>query len=206
MVITIPVGPYATNAYIYCNEATRAGIVIDPASDAQGILDRAKAHGVDIRAVLITHGHFDHIGAVDEIRAALNVPVYASRLEANLAKDASQNGTQFFGMRPITATVDNFLSEEGAVDFGGVTMHVLATPGHTLGSLCFYVPEENALFAGDTLFKESYGRYDLPTGDYTELISSLERLLALPEETVVYPGHGPATTIGYERINNLIRK
>ena len=205
MTITLPVGSYATNAYIYFNEGSRAGVIIDPAADAAVILAKVKEHGLNIRGILLTHGHFDHIGAVDEVRHALGVPVYATRHDANLANDAALNGTGFFGMRSINVTVDNFITS-GPLDLEGLEIQALATPGHTLGSLCFYVPAEDVLFSGDTLFKQSYGRYDLPTGDYTALTASLDMLLAMPAQTVVYPGHGPATTIGYEQTNNMIRK
>jgi len=201
MIKTIPLGHSGTNCYVYTNNATGKSVIIDPAGDAPRLLDEVR--GMDIAAIILTHGHFDHIGASDQVRHALNVPVFASKNDAALANNQDHNGTAFFSMRPISAAVDHFLTE-GENDFGGVALDVIFTPGHTYGSVCLYSPADKVLIAGDTLFKESYGRYDLPTGDYGALRASVTALFELPEDVAVYPGHGPATTIGHEKANNPI--
>ncbi|MCL2397743.1 MAG: MBL fold metallo-hydrolase [Defluviitaleaceae bacterium] len=206
MILTIPVGPLGTNTYIWYDNTSRKGIIIDPGAEAKRILAEVAAKKFDIQAILLTHGHFDHIAAAEEVRNALGVPVYAHKKEAALISDSALNGTGLFRMKPIAVTIDNFLTEENELDFGCGKIHVLHTPGHTLGSVCLHIPEDDVLFAGDTLFKESYGRYDLPTGDFSALKVSLNRLFTLPEDTMVYPGHGSATTIGHEKCNNLIMR
>lgn len=206
MVIKLTVGTFGTNTYIYFDENSRQGVVIDPAAEAERILAKISELALEIQAILLTHGHFDHTSGVNEVRAALNVPVYAAQHEAALISDPAQNGADYFGIKVANVEVDKLLSQEGEAKFGGLKIHVLATPGHTRGCICFYIPETKALFAGDTLFKESYGRYDLPTGDFPALTGSLNRLLMLPEDVVVYPGHGPSTTIGHEKTHNLIRR
>jgi len=205
MTKTLVVDTGGTNCYIHYDEGTRKGIVIDPATDAARILAEIKMLGLDIVAIVITHGHFDHTGAVDEVRLALDAPVYASKNDAMLANNPDLNGCAFFRIKPVTVTVDKYL-EDGPVDFAGINIQVIETPGHTYGSICLYNPEDAVLFAGDTLFLGSYGRYDLPTGEYGALKASLEKLLDLPAHTVAYPGHGPSTTIGHESKNNPIRK
>jgi len=208
MTLTIPVGFAQTNAYICYDDISRKGILIDPGADADKIRGQINKHGITITAILITHGHLDHIGAVDELRNALKVATYTSKKEAMLANDQNLNGTAVFRMPPINATIDHFLNEDEEIDqaHGCGKIRVLSTPGHTHGHLSFYLPDADILFSGDCLFRESYGRYDLPTGDFQVLRQSLMKLFALPEQTIVYPGHGPSTTIEYEKINNLIHK
>ena len=206
MTLTIPVGFAQTNAYICYNDNTRKGILIDPGSEADKIRGQASALGITITAILLTHGHLDHIGAVDELRQALKVATYTSKKEAALANDQNLNGTALFNMPPITVTVDHFLEHDQEIDLGAGKIRVVSTPGHTHGHLSFYIPDAGILFSGDCLFHESYGRYDLPTGDFPTLKQSLMTLFALPPETAVYPGHGPSTTIEHEKIHNLIHK
>jgi len=206
MTLPIPVGFAQTNAYICYDHDTKKGILIDPGGEAakiRGIIDK---HGINIAAILLTHGHLDHIGASDELRDSLKVAVYTSKKEAHLANDQNLNGTSLFRMKPINVTVDHFLQDGEEVDFGCGKITVMHTPGHTHGHLSFYLPHADILFSGDCLFRDSYGRYDLPTGDFPTLRQSLMMLFDLPAQTVVYPGHGPSTTIEYEKINNHIHK
>ena len=203
-VITIPVGFAQTNTYICYDEESKKGVVIDPGAEAGRILAEINRRGLAISAVLFTHGHLDHIGAVNAVKAGLGAKVYASEKEAALANDQNQNGTKFFGMSEITADVDEFLTDFQEIDFGCGKIRALSTPGHTHGHTCFYLPEADMLFTGDCLFRESYGRYDLPTGDFAALKQSLHFLFGLPPQTVVYPGHGPSTTIGHEKASNPI--
>jgi len=205
MIKTVSVGMGPTNAYIYYNDR-RQGILIDPADDASHILSEINKLKIKITAIIITHGHFDHTKAANEIKKALDVPIYASKKDATLANNQDQNGTNYFRFNPIAVNVDKFLPFDGDIDFDGIVMQVIATPGHTHGSICLYAPNDSVLFSGDTLFRQSYGRYDLPTGNFETLKISLEKLFALPDDTEVYPGHGSSTTIGYEKIHNLIKK
>jgi len=204
MIAKLTLGSYATNTYIYYDEATRHAVIIDPAAKAERILAKVEELALEVKAVLLTHGHFDHTGASNEVREALDVPVYASKHDAELAVDPARSAASLIATRN-TPHVDKFL-QEGEMSFGNIKMQILATPGHTAGSLCFYVPHEGILFSGDTMFQESYGRYDLPSGDVAALRGSLNRLLALPVETKVYPGHEGATTIEHERIHNPIKR
>jgi len=207
MALTIPVGFAQTNAYICYDDEARKGILIDPGADAAKIMAKIAAHKITITAILLTHGHLDHIGAVDELRSTLSVPTYTSKKEAVLANDQNMNGTAFFRMPPITATIDHFVEHNQELnDFGCGKIRALSTPGHTYGHLSFYLPNADILFSGDCLFHESYGRYDLPTGNFEVLKQSLASLFTLPPQTIVYPGHGQSTTIEHEKINNLIHK
>ena len=204
MITKLTLGSYATNTYIYYDEPSRHAVIIDPAAKAERILAKVEELALEVKAILLTHGHFDHTGASNEVREALDVPVYASKHDAELAADPDRSAASLIASRNVPV-VDKFL-QEGEMSFGDITMQILATPGHTAGSLCFYIPHEGVLFSGDTLFEESYGRYDLPSGDLPTLIGSLNRLLALPAETKVYPGHEGATTIGHERTHNPIKR
>ena len=203
-VLTIPVGFAQTNAYICYDDATRKGVLIDPGSDANKILTQINALKLNIGAILLTHGHLDHIGAADELRGTLGVAIYTSKKEAALANDQNLNGTALFNMSAITVTVDHFIEDSDEFDYGCGKIRVLSTPGHTHGHLSFYLPHADILFSGDCLFHESYGRYDLPTGDFATLKQSLQALFTLPPQTMVYPGHGQSTTIGHEMAHNLI--
>jgi len=204
-VITLVVGSVRTNAYIYYNEENRCGVIIDPGAEANKILVEVKAHNLDIQGIFLTHGHFDHTKAADEVRNALDVPIYALEEDADLANNPDQNGTAAFKMKPMTVTIDKILHDNEELDFGFGKIQVLHTPGHTHGSVCFYAPDDDIIFTGDCLFKEAYGRYDFPTGKLSTLKNSLQRLFAtLPEKTLVYPGHMETTTIGHEKTHNPI--
>ena len=201
-IITVCVGSAGTNAYILHDKQSLTGVVIDPGADALQILAEITKRGLDIGAILLTHAHFDHIGAADEVAEKLGIPIYASEYEAHAASDPNLNGAAYFRRSDVMTTAVDILMPDTTLDIGDSKLQIIHTPGHTQGSLCFYAPAEGALFSGDTLFRESYGRYDLPSGDFAALKQSLAKLLALPESTTVYPGHGSTTTIGHERIHN----
>ena len=203
-IITLTVGPVSTNSYILYDDLTLKGILIDPGDEAIRILAEIGGLGLDIVAVLVTHGHFDHIGAVDRTASALEVPVYGSKQDAALAADINLNRSGLMGRDPITCKITEFLTDEQVLDFGFVKIHALFTPGHTHGHMCYYLPTENILFTGDLLFKGTHGRYDMPTANYEHLKQSLFRLFEFPEHTKVYPGHGETTDIGYEKHHNMI--
>lgn len=200
------IGMIGTNCYLVFQQETREAVVIDPAENAPFILNWCKELQVTPVAVLLTHGHGDHIGGVEDLLRAFRVPVYAGREEEALLKDPYLNLSADFGQ--AVSIKDAVLLEDGQeLNLLGCTWKVLATPGHTRGSVCYYLEEEKLLFSGDTLFCESYGRTDFPTGSSRELMRSIqEKLLVLPDEVKVYPGHESDTTIGHEkRYNPLAR-
>ena len=195
-------GSIGTNVYFVINKTTRETIIIDPADEADYLLEQAKLRDYRICAVLLTHGHFDHIMAADAIRKATGVKIYAYKDEEKILTDKYRNRSANWAT-PTTLNADEWLSDGQEIELAGFHIRVIHTPGHTCGSCCYYMYEEGVLFSGDTLFKDSYGRTDLPTGSEDEIIVSVQMLLTrLPEETDVFPGHMDRTTIGYERRYN----
>ena len=206
-IIDLQVGPVQTKCYIAYDEVSKKGIVVDPGDEAVRILAEIGQLGLDICAIFVTHGHFDHIAAVDRLRESLEVPAYASALEAQICADADLNCSAPAGKGNITCVIDKHLSDNEVIDLGFVKITALLLPGHTHGQMAYYLPEHKIVFTGDNMFKESYGRYDLPTANFADLKKSLNRLLSLPGETIVYPGHGGTTTIAHENQNNpILRK
>lgn len=200
------VNPFQLNAYVLYDE-TRECILIDPAVSNTGELEELKSFISDnqliTQLVVNTHSHIDHILGNKTVCEAFGVPLYAhpdgqSFLE-HAAASAQKFGLPFAGVKPI----DVFIHEPQELKFGNTVLKVLDTPGHAAGSICLYAEKEGVIVVGDVLFRESIGRTDLPTGDYDVLQKSIwEKLFVLPNETVVFPGHGPKTTIGYEKENN----
>lgn len=199
----MPVGEIGTNCCIVCNKKTKEGFVVDPGAWEEKILAEIKKEEIELRAVLLTHGHFDHIMAVNEIKEKLRAEVYAGENEEALLKDPLLNASEVVGSPYIVNTPEHLLREGDKIELAGVTIKVIETPGHTLGGVCYYIEKEGILFCGDTLFMESIGRTDLPTGSGPALLRSVrEKLAVLPDDVVAVPGHGPKTTIGYEKRNN----
>ena len=195
-------GVVGTNCYIVSNDDTKETVVIDPGDEAGKVNDFLKKNELTPKAVLLTHGHFDHIMGVDGVRDAWQVPVYVSEPEKVLMEDPSLNGCGMIG-RSVSVRADKFLKDKEEVTFGGMLFEVIYTPGHTGGGACYYMPQTKLLFSGDTLFQGSVGRTDLPTGSMSTLVRSIkERLVNLPEDTKVLPGHGPSSTIGEEKKYN----
>ena len=198
----ITLGMYMTNCYFIHNEGSNEAIVIDPADSGDYINQKLAENGLKTAAILLTHGHFDHIYGVDALRKATGCQVYGSGDEQLLLKDPDINSSVMVG-RPVTVNLDRKLKGGDELDIAGIKLSVIATPGHTVGSVCYYVESEGVLFAGDTMFQESVGRTDLPTGSSSQLIDSInDKIMCLPDETKVYPGHGEFTTIGHERDYN----
>jgi glyoxylase-like metal-dependent hydrolase (beta-lactamase superfamily II) len=192
-------GSIGTNVYFAVNKATRETVIIDPADDADYLLEQAKLRDYHICAILLTHGHFDHIMAADAIRKAAGVKIYAYKDEKKVLTDKYRNRSASWAVA-TTLDADEWLEDGEVLELAGFHIKVIHTPGHTCGSCCYYFYEEGVLFSGDTLFRESFGRTDLPTGSEDEIISSVQMLLtSLPEETDVFPGHMDRTTIGHER-------
>ncbi len=198
---TLVVGPLASNCYIAGSAKTKAGMPVDPGDDADTILKAIADAGLNIKLIAITHGHLDHTGALKEIYENIWAEIAMHGDEAESLQGEYQTLGLSFGLAyPAPPMPDRFLEDGDIVEIGDLKFAVLHTPGHTRGGICFY--GEGVVFTGDTMFSNGIGRYDLPGSSYDQLMESLSRLMKLPDETIVYPGHGPPTTIGAERRTN----
>ena len=201
------VEPFLKNGYVLGCEETREGVVIDPGDDVEELLEAVRSHALQIRYILLTHAHLDHITGVGRAKAVLNVPVGLHQADNFLYRAIVQQGMAFGWKTEPQPPVDFFYEEDAPLVFGRYRVWVRHTPGHCPGGVCLEVGREDqaarTLFVGDTLFAGSIGRTDLPGGDGATLLRSIrEVLLVFPDETVVHSGHGPATTIGDERRTN----
>ena len=198
----LPVGPLQCNCSIIGDEVTREGMVIDPGDDIGDVLAIIQKHNLKIKQIVITHAHIDHVGGAMKLRAATGAPpILLNHNDYTLLKMLDLQAAWIGMDAPGKVEIDHSLSESDKVQAGPLIAGVMHTPGHTEGSICLYFPAEQKLIAGDTLFAGSIGRTDLPGGSFDKIIRSLhEKLLALPDETVVVPGHGPLTTVGKETI------
>lgn len=202
---TLLVGPLGVNCYIVGDDKTREALVIDPGGNARDILDTLRHGRLQLVAIVATHAHFDHLLALDEVRAQTRAPFLIHAAEVQVLANAA-TGALFFGftMRQ-PAPADRLVREGDEVRAGSVSLKVLHTPGHSPGGICLLY--EKCVFVGDTLFQGGIGRVDLPGGDYATLMRSIrDQLLTLPGDTIVYPGHGDATTIDAEKqLNPFLR-
>lgn len=198
----IVMGSVQTNCYFLYQEDEKKIIVVDPADKGEYLYNAFKEAGFEVVAILLTHGHFDHIWGSNKLRELAGVQVFAFEDEKDVCESSKLNVSADVG-RPYEARVDWYLKDGETVSIDGMEFKVIWTPGHTQGSCCYYFEKDNILISGDTLFEGSVGRSDLPTGDGKLLSRSLkERLMILPDETVVYPGHGNSTTIADEKKYN----
>ena len=196
-------GPVGTNCYIVRNEETMECFIVDMAACPAEFISHIRNAGLRVKAVLLTHGHFDHIMGLDGFLKEFAAPVYVCREEAEMLENPQLNSSASMLGQPYTFTGAKYLINGEILDLAGMKIQVIQTPGHTSGGCCYYIAEEHALFSGDTLFRGSVGRTDLPTGSMSELVNSIRgKLFALPEETKVYPGHMEETDIAYEKKYN----
>ena len=194
----ITMGVCATNCYFLYKEGTNKVIFVDPADQGATIYTKLQEAGFEVSAILLTHGHFDHITGADELRKRSSAKIYAYEGEKELLGNPGMNLSEGFA-RALTVSADVYLKDQEKLTIEDMTFELIATPGHTSGSCCYYFEEDKILISGDTLFLESTGRTDFPTGSMSTIVRSIkERLLCLPEDVKVYSGHGPVTTIGHE--------
>lgn len=198
---TLVVGTLGVNCYIVGDEETREAIVIDPGGNSRDILATIDKHQVRVIAIVNTHAHFDHVGALHSIRAETGAPFVLHEDEVEMLQ-AAQSSAAMFGLGiPPQSAPERLVRDGDRVDVGSIALQVLHTPGHTPGGICLLC--ENHVFVGDTLFQGSIGRTDFPGGDYATLMRSIrDKLLPLPDDTIVHPGHGGTTTIGEEKALN----
>lgn len=193
----IPAGVYAANCYIIMDEETKEALIMDPGGDEEDIIEAADNLGAGVKYIVLTHGHIDHTGAVITLKKRYNVPVYIHAKDEELILKR----TFMFGVLDSSKGADGNLKDGDILTLGNMEVKCIETPGHTPGGVCFLV--ENNLFTGDTLFSGSIGRTDLTGGDFDTIISSIkEKLMVLDSGVVVYPGHGPSSTIGREKQSN----
>lgn len=197
------VGAVSTNCYFLENEETHELILVDPGDRPFDIQNKIEDMGCHLVAILLTHGHFDHIMAVPALKDIYeHVKIYACGAEKALLANPSVNCSSMMG-RSCSVEPDVFAYDGDKLEIAGIKIEVIATPGHTEGSCCYYLPDEKILLSGDTLFEGSIGRTDLPTGNMTKILQSLQKLFTvLPADTDVFCGHGGSTSIGYEKRYN----
>lgn len=196
------VGPVCTNCYLLVNHKTGELLVVDPGDQAQLIEKQIEKTGAKPVAILLTHGHFDHAGAAEELADKYQISIYAHEAEKETLEDPGLNLCGMIGEHKVYHA-DIFVKDEEVLKLAGFSIRVFFTPGHTIGGCCYYIADEKILFSGDTLFQESVGRTDFPRGSASDLIRAIrEKLMPLPDDVTVYTGHDESTLIGYERMHN----
>ena len=198
-------GPVMTNCYTLINEDTKEAILVDASGRGEQVLRFVKASGAKPVALLLTHGHFDHIDAVEQVRSEYpDIEVIIGKNEEIIMSNPDLNLSYGFTGSPLSIKADRTVGDNEDIELIGLKIHCIEVPGHTIGGMCYYIQELKMLFDGDTLFCGSIGRSDFPTGDGEALIKNIsEKLLTLPEDTKVYPGHDMETNIGREKVSNM---
>ena len=195
-------GMVGTNCYLLCNMDIKECVLIDPADSQDEISRMIDESGCSLKGILLTHGHFDHIMAADAVRDKYGVEVYASCDEKNTLEQPHINLGEAYGLK-LSVKADVWHKDGEILKLAGFDIEALHTPGHTEGGSCYYIREIGVIFSGDTLFCGSVGRTDFPGGSMSEIVRSIkEKVMVLPDDTKVYPGHGEGTSVGYERENN----
>ena len=203
----LAVGPLQCNCSIIGDSETHEAMIIDPGDEIESILALVRKHNLQVKQIVITHAHIDHVGGAMKLRAATGAPILLNQNDHELLKMLDVQAAWIRVAPPGKVEIDQSIGQGDTIKAGSLTANVIFTPGHTEGSVCLYFPAEKKLIAGDTLFAGSIGRTDLPGGSFEKIIDSLQdKILALPDETVVVPGHGPQTTIGEEREYNPFLK
>lgn len=197
----IVVGELGVNCYIVIDEETKACIAVDVGAEPYKIISFIEEEKLDLKAIILTHGHYDHIGGCLEVKDKFKAPIICGENEVDFLKNADANLAKMFG-DDLVVRADESLKDNEEYKFGALSFRVIETPGHTPGGICLYFEKEGVLFSGDTLFFCSVGRTDFYMGNTNQLLNSLKRLAGLDDGVIVYPGHGQQTSIGFEKQNN----
>ncbi len=197
----LEVSPLQVNCYLVWSKEDKIGVIIDPGDEDEMILERIENNDFQPKAILLTHGHADHIAAVAPLKKKLDIPIYIGKGDEKMLESPSANVSMMFGFQISCPPADHILKDGDVISFGSLEFSIFSTPGHSPGGICYFC--KNSLFCGDTLFNGSIGRTDLPGGDYRRLIDSIDKnILSLPDDIICYPGHGPKTTVGNEKKHN----